>query len=441
MIDAPTFYFLDHNRILLKGEWDYKVQKSLLKNLQNAFSQNIKFIDFDLKASIDFAFGVFLIQQISQMPTRPKITANEKINKTLLLCNFKESSVESKNPESMALDSKDLESKFKDSRFYAESKMAKFKANSLVKFVLMHFGFLADFKYLGLKNFMKDFFTSFIDFINFTGICIYYSFLWVKTKFLLLMTFLSSKIKSKNTTQESTTNSATQEFKTFANKIHIKSIFHHINESGFKALPVSLLACFIIGFAITLQAIAQLMGFGAPLMAVEMGAKLTLREIGPFVLALVIAGRSASSFSAQIGAMQITDELDAMKTMGFNPVYFLVIPRLIALSLILPLLVFLADIAALLGGVLAIYLELDMGMSMYFERLYETVGVRHFWIGIIKAPFFGAAIALVGCFRGFCTQRDAQELGKLTTISVVNALFWVIVIDAIFSFITIRMGI
>lgn len=258
-----------------------------------------------------------------------------------------------------------------------------------------------------LNDFGKEFFRSLIDFINFVGMSFYYLFFAFRGR----------------------------------NTIRFKSFLFHINESGFKALPVSLLASFIVGFTITLQGAVQLEYFEAPLMAVEMGAKLSLREIGPFVLALVIAGRSASSFTAQIGVMQITEEINAMKTMDFNPIYFLVIPRLLALVFILPSLVFLADIFSLIGGAMATYLHLGMDFSIFIDRLYETVDWTHFWVGIIKAPFFGAVIALVGCFRGFCVKGDTQDLGHLTTVSVVNALFWMITVDAIFSFITVRMGV
>lgn len=134
----------------------------------------------------------------------------------------------------------------------------------------------------------------------------------------------------------------------------ITPLLYHINESGFKVLPVSILTVFIVGFAVALQGALQLQDLGAPLMSVEMTAKLALREIGPFILTLVVAGRSASSFTAQIGVMKITEELDAMKTMGFNPFEFLVLPRVLALVIVLPLLVFIADAFAILGGMFAI---------------------------------------------------------------------------------------
>ncbi|KNE07141.1 ABC transporter permease [Helicobacter pylori] len=221
----------------------------------------------------------------------------------------------------------------------------------------------------------------------------------------------------------------------------ITPLLYHINESGFKVLPVSILTVFIVGFAVALQGVLQLQDLGAPLMSVEMTAKLALREIGPFILTLVVAGRSASSFTAQIGVMKITEELDAMKTMGFNPFEFLVLPRVLALVIVLPLLVFIADAFAILGGMFAIKYQLDLGFSSYIDRLHDTVGWNHFLVGIVKAPFWGFAIAMVGCMRGFEVKGDTESIGRLTTISVVNALFWIIFLDAVFSIIFSKLNI
>ncbi|GAA7296311.1 ABC transporter permease [Helicobacter pylori] len=221
----------------------------------------------------------------------------------------------------------------------------------------------------------------------------------------------------------------------------ITPLLYHINESGFKVLPVSILTVFIVGFAVALQGVLQLQDLGAPLMSVEMTAKLALREIGPFILTLVVAGRSASSFTAQIGVMKITEELDAMKTMGFNPFEFLVLPRVLALVIVLPLLVFIADAFAILGGMFAIKYQLDLGFSSYIDRFHDTVGWNHFLVGIVKAPFWGFAIAMVGCMRGFEVKGDTESIGRLTTISVVNALFWIIFLDAVFSIIFSKLNI
>lgn len=217
-----------------------------------------------------------------------------------------------------------------------------------------------------------------------------------------------------------------------------KSLIYHIYEQGFKALPVGLMTSLIIGYAITLQGAYQLNSMGVPIMSVDTTAKLALREMGPFILALVIAGRSASSFTAQLGSMRLTEELSAMKAMNLNIFYFLITPRILALIIVMPLMVFAADAIALFGGMVAIKTSINIGFETYLERFYETVSITHFWIGVVKAPVFGAIIGIVGCFRGLECRGDTQSIGKMTTMSVVNAIFWIIMANAIFSFIFTR---
>lgn len=221
----------------------------------------------------------------------------------------------------------------------------------------------------------------------------------------------------------------------------VKSLIYHIYEQGFRALPVGLATSLIIGYAITLQGAYQLNSMGVPIMSIDTTAKLALREMGPFILALVIAGRSASSFTAQLGSMRLTEELSAMQAMNLNIFYFLIIPRVLALIIVMPLMVFAADAIALFGGMIAIKTSINIGFEAYLERFYETVSITHFWIGVIKAPIFGAIIGIVGCFRGLECKGDTQSIGKMTTMSVVNAIFWIIMANAIFSFIFTRYNI
>lgn len=223
--------------------------------------------------------------------------------------------------------------------------------------------------------------------------------------------------------------------------LRFSSLLFHINHSGFKALPVGLVTCAIVSGAISVQGVIQLQKMGVPLASVETMAKLALREMGPFILALVIAGRSASSFTAQIGVMRITEELDAMRVMGFDWYRFIILPRFLALVIAMPLLVFVADGASLFACALVIKMQTDITFTQYIERFYEYVDISHMWVGVVKAPFFGAVIALVGCYRGLEIQGDTQSVGKYTTLSVVNALFWIIVVNAIFSFIFTRFDI
>lgn len=254
---------------------------------------------------------------------------------------------------------------------------------------------------------VADFFQSMMDFLHFFGMSLYY----------LGLSVLHPR------------------------RFKIASIFYHISESGLKSLPVVLTTSFIVSYAIALQGVIQLDKMGVPIMSVEIVAKLCLRELGPFVLALVIAGRSASSFSAQIGVMNLNEENDALKTMGFSAIDFLVTPRILALIITMPLLVFLSDVVSLLAGMLATNVQAGVSFTQYWERFYEYVAITHFWVGIVKAPFFGLAIGLVGCFRGLKVQGDTESLGRQTTLSVVNAIFWIIVINAIFSFFTTTLGI
>lgn len=224
-------------------------------------------------------------------------------------------------------------------------------------------------------------------------------------------------------------------------RFQYNSIFYHINESGFKALPVALLTAFIVSYAIALQGVLQLERMGVPLMSVEIVSKLSLREMGPFILAIVIAGRSSSSFSAQIGVMNLTEENNALKTMNLSLYDYLILPRILALVIVMPLLVFVADAVSLFASMLAINMQTGINFVQYLERFYEYVGINNFWVGVIKAPFFGAAIALVGCFRGLYVKGDTESIGLETTKSVVNAIFWVILINAIFSIITTRLDV
>ena len=166
-----------------------------------------------------------------------------------------------------------------------------------------------------------------------------------------------------------------------------------------------------------------------------------IRELAPMITAIVVAGRSASSFTAEIGTMKITDEIDAMKTMGFEPSIFLVMPRVIALMISLPLIVFLADILGIIGGMVVANIQLDITYTIFIERIYTEVEVRHFFIGIAKAPIFGFIIAIIGCYRGFQVTGSTDSIGKYTTISVVNAIFWVIALNAIFSVLFTQIGI
>lgn len=221
----------------------------------------------------------------------------------------------------------------------------------------------------------------------------------------------------------------------------LRATVRHIDHSGIRALPIIALTAFLVGLVIAYQGADQLARFGANIFIVEMVSISVMRELSPLITAIVIAGRSASSYTAEIGTMKITEEVDAMKTMGFEPHIFLVMPRILALVISMPLIVFFADLVGIYGGMLIAKYQLDISMVEFITRMHAEVDVRHFFIGLIKAPFYGIIIAQIGCFRGFQVIGSTESIGQYTTVSVVNAIFWVIAINAGFSVILTEIGI
>ena len=220
----------------------------------------------------------------------------------------------------------------------------------------------------------------------------------------------------------------------------LRALFFHIQEAAIKAVPIVSLACFLIGIVVAYQGSLQLVQFGASILIVEMSSMLTLREMAPIIVAIIIAGRSASSFSAEIGMMRATQEIDAMRVMGFNPFTFLVLPRIFALVFALPLVVFVADIFGLSGGMFISQVQLGISSEQFLERFAEMVDIHHFWIGILKAPFFGLIISLIGCYHGFITEKDTRSIGVHTTKSVVESIFCEIAFDALCSVLFTQIG-
>jgi phospholipid/cholesterol/gamma-HCH transport system permease protein len=202
---------------------------------------------------------------------------------------------------------------------------------------------------------------------------------------------------------------------------------------GLNAVPVVALVSFLIGVVIAYQGATQLQRFGAEVFAVDLLAISVLREVGILLTAVVVAGRSGSAFAAEIGAMKIGEEIDAMRTIGLDPVEVLVLPRTIALVVALPLLGFLADLMGLLGGAVMLNAEIGIGFHEFLARLEVAFAPWSFGVGLVKAPFFAFLIALTGCHMGFRAQRSAEDVGRRTTLSVVYAIFSVIVLDALFS--------
>jgi phospholipid/cholesterol/gamma-HCH transport system permease protein len=211
------------------------------------------------------------------------------------------------------------------------------------------------------------------------------------------------------------------------------SIFHHIEEIGLKALPIIGLISFLIGMVLAYQSINQLRKFGAELYTIDFSGVSILREIAVLLTAIVIAGRSGSAFTAQIGTMALNQEIDAISMLGLNPILVLVVPRLLAMLVCLPILVFFAMIMGLVGGMIMVDLIIDIVPLQYVRHLQHAVTPSAFWVGMSKAPLFAILISLVGCFRGLQVKGSAESVGRMTTQSVVESIFLVIVCDALMS--------
>jgi len=216
-------------------------------------------------------------------------------------------------------------------------------------------------------------------------------------------------------------------------RLRATSLFYHMEEVGLNAIPIVGLMSFLIGIVLAFQGASQLQRFGAEVFVVNLVAVSVLREIGVLMTAIIVAGRSGSAFTAQIGSMKVNEEVDAMQTLGLDPMEVLVLPRLFALALTLPLLAFFADIMGLIGGALMAWIALDISPATFIERLRDAISLWSFWVGIIKAPFFAFLIALIGCYEGFQVTGSATSVGQRTTRAVVEAIFLVIVVDAAFS--------
>ena len=219
------------------------------------------------------------------------------------------------------------------------------------------------------------------------------------------------------------------------------ALVSQMERTGVSALPIVGLLSFLIGVVITYQGADQLRRFGAEIFTVNLVGVGVLRELGVLLTAIIVAGRSGSAFTAEIGAMEVNEEIDAMRTLGLDPIEVLVLPRLIGLVLTLPLLAAYADFMALVGGSLMSWTALGIPPPLFTRQLQQAVGEWTFWVGIFKAPFFAATIALVGCHAGFQVSRSAESVGRLTTVSVVRSIFLVIIIDAVFSVFYSKLGV
>jgi phospholipid/cholesterol/gamma-HCH transport system permease protein len=211
------------------------------------------------------------------------------------------------------------------------------------------------------------------------------------------------------------------------------SFIHHLDHTGFRAVPIIALICVLIGAVVMQQGVVQLRDFGAESFAVNMVGILSLREVGVLLTAIMVAGRSGSAFTAEIGSMKMREEIDAMRTLGIDPMETLVAPRVLALIIVLPLLTFLGDMMCLIGGGLMAKFYLGLDTVAYLDHLHDAVDTKHFIAGMAKAPFAALIIGLVGCLEGLKVSGSAESLGFHVTSAVVKAIFLVIVFDAVFA--------
>ena len=222
-------------------------------------------------------------------------------------------------------------------------------------------------------------------------------------------------------------------------KIRFKALINQMDIAAIQILPIIALALFLVGFVTAYQGADQLNNFGAAIIVIEMSTMSMFREIAPFLAAVIVAGRSASSYTAQIATMKISEEVSAMRTMGLDIDIFLILPRVLALIFVMPLLVFFADMASLAGEMVIVKYHLGISYSQFLDRIYEYVEMRHIMLGILKAPLFGLLIAIIGCYRGL-QVRSGTDIGRYTTKAVVDSIFWLIIINALISLLSIELG-
>jgi phospholipid/cholesterol/gamma-HCH transport system permease protein len=211
------------------------------------------------------------------------------------------------------------------------------------------------------------------------------------------------------------------------------SLVHHIEQIAFRGVPIIVLISFLVGCIVAQQGIFQLQRFGATPFVVNMVAVLSLRELGLLLASIMVAGRSGSAFTAEIGSMKMREEVDALQVMGLNPIEVLIVPRILALVISLPLLTFLASISAIFGGLLVAWFYGDISPDVFLSRLQAAVDIKMLMVGLIKAPFMALVIGIIACLEGLAVKGSAESLGRRVTASVVKAIFMVIVLDGFFA--------
>jgi phospholipid/cholesterol/gamma-HCH transport system permease protein len=216
-------------------------------------------------------------------------------------------------------------------------------------------------------------------------------------------------------------------------RLRFTSMVHQLDNVGWRGVPIIILITFLVGCIIAQQGIFHFSKFGADIYVVDMVGILVLRELGVLIVCIMVAGRSGSAYTAELGSMKMREEIDALQTMGFDPIEVLILPRILALIVGVPILTFLGSIAALYGGGLVCWLYGGIEPNIFIERLKEAISLDHFEVGMIKAPFMALVIGVVACVEGMNVKGSAESLGLQTTASVVESIFLVIVLDGLFA--------
>lgn len=224
-------------------------------------------------------------------------------------------------------------------------------------------------------------------------------------------------------------------------RLRLTALVHHMQDVGLNAVPIVTLMAFLIGVVLGFMGAVQLRQFGAEVFVVDLISITVMRELGVLMTAIIVAGRTGSAYTAAIGSMKLREEIDAMRTLSLDPTETLVLPRVLALVIMLPMLAFLANMAGLLGGATMAWVELGISPLLFAARLIEGGDKWNFLVGMIKAPFFAATIGLVGCYMGMKVEKSAESLGAKTSDSVVMSIFLVIVLDAFFAVYFMQVGI
>jgi phospholipid/cholesterol/gamma-HCH transport system permease protein len=216
-------------------------------------------------------------------------------------------------------------------------------------------------------------------------------------------------------------------------RLRADSIVRHVYEAGIQAIPIVAMIAFLISVIVAYIGAQELRQFGGEVYVVDLVTVSVLRELGVLLTAVIVAGRSGSAFAAEIGVMRLNDEIDALRAIGLNVIELLVVPRVLGLVIALPLLTVIADLMGLAGGAVLSWLLLDIPFNQFEVRMHETIASTTFWAGLMKAPVFGFVIAMIGTFRGIQVRDSSRELGRLTTVAVVESIFTVLLVDAVFA--------